>query len=110
MISDTTKENSNKVQIGRKSKYVDDMTLFMAWQNYQLINYSWSSYCYASFLNFSANVSSTLPRVPPTNTNQTFFQEHEQQHHYQQVQNPVRQVEYRGESNELQLDGCAKNL
>ena len=34
-----------------KSKYVDDMTMFMSWQNYCLTQYSWTMFQMANYQN-----------------------------------------------------------
>ena len=44
-------ENDSIVKGELKSKYVDDMTMFISWQNYCLTQYSWTMYQMANCQN-----------------------------------------------------------
>ena len=69
------------------SKYIDDMTLLMAWQNYHLLNYSWSSYCYVSML----NCSRPPIHIPHPNANAPTGMTYQQQApQYNPMQQPQR--------------------
>ena len=55
--NDKTKENQNtaysntECKTSSKSKYVDDMTTFLSWQNYCLTQYSWTMFQMANYQN-----------------------------------------------------------
>jgi len=53
---DTDKEPFDKVtEDTKKSKYVDDMTTYLAWQNQCLMQYSWTIFQMATMLSFQQN-------------------------------------------------------
>ena len=63
----------------KKSKYVDDMTTYLAWQNQCLMQYSWTIFQMATMMSFQQS------SMMINNQYTTFLQQQQQQQQIQQT-------------------------
>ena len=58
-----TSESDKDRQIRHQSKYIDDMTCMLAWQNHCLMQYSWSVFQMANYMSFQNSLNNQYQQM-----------------------------------------------